>query len=268
MPGEFMPNDTRNYFIAEKATVWVQRKTADNPLTFGDKLPLGNVNSGTMTQTLEPLEHFSNFRTINRKDKELTISVANTIKVEIDEIVLDNLRYAISAGDRTLATIDVPLQETKDFAGGPPQTVVVNSGSAINSVIDVWSPDIPSGGSFPKKYVEGATGDYTVSLGTGTITRVASGDIPSGGRVKVHYDVRHTSKPKVSILQDVNIEGKVFIVSDGQQAGPRRFIFIPNARIRTDGDIELLPKDDWSKVTLNLEVIEDPVLGFGEWTNY
>ncbi|MBU0959777.1 MAG: hypothetical protein KKB31_07560 [Nanoarchaeota archaeon] len=260
----YTPNNPENYAIANRATVWIARKLATTPATYTVAKPVGNVNSGSFAPEFTELEHSSNFAGINKQDKKIITEVKGKVTIEIDEVVKENLRYALLSGDPVSTTIDVPLQETKTFVGTP-GTITVNSGATIQEVLGIYSQLGTEGAD---GFEEGATADYTVNLTTGVITRVDGGLITAGETVVVNYTVRKTNLTKHIIMENTNIEARLWVISAGAAAGPKEYIYFPSAKIKPSGDINLLSKDAWRVVTLEMDILEDPEVGFGEWTNY
>lgn len=254
---EYWQKNKDNYFVRDKTAVWVSRKAADG--TYGDWLNLGNIVDQTLTPAIERLNHKSDFKGMDKQDHSIVIGTTLTGKITIDELVRHNLEMLLlSSGRDTLETIVIPRQESAVWTGA---TVTINGGNAITAILNVrhLSNDDP--------YTEGVTGDYTVNLATGVLTKTAGTTIGSE-TVIVEYTVTNTEATKYPILDAGDIEVKMKWVMDGTNVTPRQLmLYFPSVKVSVDGDIPF-PKTEIQQAVLNCEILEDEAEGFGYWAEY
>lgn len=245
----------KNYFIANKAGVWIAEETSAG--VYDTWKTVGNVRACTFTPEEEAYIHSSHLFGLNKQDRRITISIGGTVTVEIDEIVRQNMEWLFRTATRTAAqNVAMPEQERVVFSGG---VGAVNSGSAIIEVLEV----LPLSGE--DTYTEGATGDYTVTIGTGTITQTVGTSMSASGTYIVTYTVTH-SVNQYTTFDDADKRGKVWVVSSGEAIDvPKKALYIPMAEISMEGDMGLLPKEEAQSATLNLKIVEETTGVFAYW---
>lgn len=85
------PPNTGNYQISKGIVSF----STDNGSSFRD---LGNVPSATWQPTVDKLDHFSSRAGIKTKDKSVAVTSSATLKLQMDEIVADNIAM-LALGD-------------------------------------------------------------------------------------------------------------------------------------------------------------------------
>lgn len=246
---EFNIPNKKNHTVMAGSEVWIARYDSNDAL--GDYSPVGNLADDlSLGFDLTRLEHKTNQYGIDTQDRNPVISKGVNFKIPIDELVRDNLLYALGSSARTVSqTIRVRKTQKVTFASG---IATINSGSAVYAVDDV----LPISGE--DTYDEGATGDYTVNLTTGVLTLTGSSNISNGDKVHVRYRVTKTAT-KYPIMDDPNISGAVQFVnslSSANELGYNMLMEFDNCDISVDGEFPL-SKKDWSKVTLMCNALAD-----------
>ena len=243
---EYTVPNPLNYRVDGGVQAFIEKETAPN--TFDDHICLGNIISGNFTPEVETFKHYSALFGQNTKDRVITIQTGGTLKLELDELVKDNMEYSFQTTDRLASqTALVPKVERATFAAG---TITVNSGTAINDVLWVKAT------TGETTYTEGATGDYTVSLATGVITLTATTTIGATDEVVVLYRESKTST-RYSVFSDTDIRGRLHIVSYGTDGGgPSMYMYFPMVEVKPEGDINLFSMSEPKKFSLSLELVQ------------
>lgn len=259
MPTMFNIPNTNNYTVMAGSSVFIAKYTSG---VLGAYNLAGNLKEDTtMSFDLERLENITNLWGLKTRDWNPIIGKNMTFTFVINELMKHTLEYALGSSGRSASqTVNVPQYEKVTFASGSAQ---VNSGSAINSVTQV----IPESGD--DTYTEGATGDYTVTAGTGTITLTGGSQISDGDVCLVLFDVS-ISVDQYPIMDDPNIRAAIRFVSlksTDNEVGNNVFIDLPYVDLSVEGDIAL-PKSDTLMATLQASVSPDatnPTAPFGYW---
>lgn len=240
-----------NYSFISGAKIWISKLTSGS---YGTWKSLGNIIDHTLTPALERLAHNTNYRGKDKQDHSIVKSTTFAGKITVDELVKHVMQYLIMSSVRTESTsYEVPDAENKTWTGA---TVEINSGAEIASVIEVLHL------SNADAYEEGATGDYTVDLATGTLTKTVGTTIGEGEEVIISYTTTETTT-KYNVMDATDAEVRMQIVHKND-AGPKHCIFLPSVKISLDGDIAF-PKDAWMQAVFNLEILEDDTYGYGQW---
>lgn len=253
---EYNAPNPLNYGIASGVTAFIEEQTSVG--VYSDIICLGNILSAPITMSTEKFKHYSNLFGMDAKDREITIKREVKVVVEFDELVKDGLRYLLQASTRTASvSINVPKVERVTFATN---TAQVNGGNAITSI--AWVK--PTTGD--TEYDEGATGDYTLTEATGTLTRTAGSSIGATDEVVVCYYIAKTAN-RYNTMTDTDIRGKLHIVGVGTKdagavVGQGFYVYFPLVEIDPEGDINFLSKTEPRKAQLGFEVLEDPNFGY------
>lgn len=257
MSHDFMIPNTDNYHVASKVSAWINRKISAG--VYAGWMPVGDVQDGNLTPETERLEHMTHQFGLNKKDKEVVIGIKASVSLVLSELVRDNLRYCLGSTGRTaLQSFNCQQYEVKTFAAG---IITLNGGAAIQSILGVYALD-------GTPYSEGATADYTATLGTGVITRQIGGGIGATEKVVVYYQKAISTASKYLMFDDPSPSGKLAVISDGGHVGPKHYIYFPDVDLSLDGDIPLVVKTDWQTASLRASVNEDASEGYGFWYNY
>lgn len=257
---EFNIPNKKNYTVPAGATVWIAKYDTSDVL--GDYAMVGNLAGDCeLGVELEKLENMTNLYGVDTRDRNPVIGKKATFKVPINEAVGANLEYMLGSSGRTTSVAKNIKKFAKvTFAAGVAQ---VNGGNAIVSVDEIL-PNI-----YGDTYDEGASGDYTVTIGTGTITLTGSSNISNGDTCIVYYTVAETTT-KYPILDSPNISGAIQFIAEKSNSnvlGNNMLIEFTNVDIMLDGSIPL-PKKDWIKATLSCEALADatnPTGALGYW---
>jgi hypothetical protein len=235
-----------NYRVDGGVQAFIEKEVSPN--VYEDHVCLGNIVSGTFTPEVETFKHYSSLFGQKTKDRVITIQTGGTLKLELDELVKDNMEYSFQTTDRLGSqSVYVPKVERVFFSTG---TAVVNAGAAIYDVL--WVK--PTTGE--TVYSEGATGDYTVTAGTGSIVQTVGTSIGASDEVVVAYRVTKTAT-RYSIFSDTDIRGRLHIVSYGVDGGgPSTYMYFPMTEIKPEGDVNLFSMEEPKKFTLNMELVQ------------
>ena len=235
-----------NYRVDGGIQAFLEKETSAN--VFDDHVCLGNIVTGTFTPEVETFKHYSSLFGQSQKDRVITIQTGGTLKLELDELVKDGMEYAFQTDDRTTSvSVYVPKIERVSFVLG---TATVNAGTAIYDVL--WIK--PTTGE--TTYTEGATGDYTVTAGTGSIVQTASTTIGASDEVVICYRVTKVTT-QYDIFADTDVRGRLHIVSFGTDGGgPSSYLYFPMCEVKPEGDINLFSMSEPKKFSLSLELIQ------------
>lgn len=249
-----------NHTILAGVGIWIAKKTND---IAGDYLPVGNVaEAPSLAFELERWTHKTNQYGSMTTDRYAVIGKSMNFKLVIDELVRENLIYALGSSVRTASQTIYPRQYEKiTLVAGAAQ---VNSGAAIYDVLKV----LPNSGE--ASYTEGATADYTVNLSNGTITRVVGGQIGATDTLIVHYKVTKTNAVVYPIMDSPNISAALQLVSrksNAENLGYDYVLDIPSVDISLDGEIVFSFGPDAVKATLACQALADPLNPTGSLGN-
>lgn len=260
MPQNFdlpTPNKS-NYHVSSAATVWIAKRISETE--FEEFIPVGNVITSSFEPLINRLEHKSNVLGLDTRDRNPVIEVGGSIKVEIDEIVRENLEYILlSAGRVRDQSFNINRFKVGTVASSQ---LVLFGGAAIQDVQVVLAADDDE-----LPYEEGPSADYEVDAANGKITIPAGSSIQNGNKLVVYFTTPQEGT-KYPIFTEPNIRAKVRIVSSGSNLGPRKFIEIPDTDLALDGSMPLLTKTEWQTATLDFSINEDAEERFGNWYHF
>ncbi|MFH0814308.1 MAG: hypothetical protein V2A69_15945 [Pseudomonadota bacterium] len=246
-----------NYHVPAEVNCWFSQKNADG--TYLDYLPLGNVVSSALAYAINKIEHKTNLRGMDAKDRTITTERGATLTIVVDELVRHTLKYLLMSSGRVAASSFTRYaHETVTFAAG----LATLTDHPVVAVDDIY----PTSGE--EAYVQGATGDYEVNESTGAITLPTGSQIGDTDEVIVYYHVAVTGAVKTPIMDDVDINGKMIVTDDSGSTGEKRQIEFYDVDLAPDGDIALNNKTEVQTGTLKASVNEHPTLGFGNWYSY
>ena len=220
---------------------------------------LGNVVSIDMTPGTDELEHYTNRSGKRMKDYSLTIEEKLTIKLTLDEIVAEHLKYF--------------------FKGGDISNVTAGTGSVVDQAITLTGSDFISVGNYyglsavSLKNHSGVTKtqneDYVVDYGSagvdgrrvGRIARLAGGTITDGEVCTVSFTYTTWASQQFSIAgAEGFITGACRIeMHPASGRGTRIDLEIPKCQIKPEGNI-MLDDKDWKKIPLTIEVLDNTAL--------
>jgi len=237
-----------NYTVVAGATVWIARKVND---VVQDYYPVGNLAEDcTLGFELERWTHFTNLYGVDTRDRNPVIKKSMNFKCVIDELVRENLEFAMGSSGRLVnQTLAVRCLEKVTLVAGAGS---VNGGAAIVAVDTV----LPNSGE--STYDQGPSGDYDVNEATGAITLPAGSTIGQTDTITVYYRVNKTCM-KYPIMDSPNIAAALQFISrksTTNELGYNLAIDIPNVDISLDGDITLM-KTEAIKATLMCQALAD-----------
>lgn len=242
-----------NYRIDGGVQAFVEKELSAG--VYGSHLCLGNIVDAEFTPEVNKYQHYSPLYSLRRKDRVITIQTGGTVKLTLDELVKENLEMAFQTSSKTASQTALPPKiERVTFVAGVAQ---VNSGAAINDVL--WIKHVTS----ETPYDEGATGDYTVTAGTGTITQTVGTTMSATETVIVCYRISVTAN-RFSLLSDTDIRGRLHIISfstDG--GGPSMYMYFPMVELKSEDAVGLIALEEPKQFSLNCElVLEGSIYGY------
>jgi len=245
---EFNIPNKYNYTLMAGSSAWIAKRTSD---VLGEYTLVGNLAEDvTMSVDLTRLEHMTNLYGLDTLDSNPVIMKKLDFNITIDEMIRENLEYALGSSGRVISqSIQVRKYAKAVVASG---IVTVNGGSAIYDVEKV----LPNSGE--DTYDEGASGDYTVTEATGVITLTAGSAITEGDTIIVYYRVTKTVTEH-PILDDPNINGAVefySVLASDNEVGYNVKIAFTNVDIALEGDLPL-SKAEYLKATLKCSALAD-----------
>lgn len=241
-------HDARNYQLPGRVSLWFRKKGSTNDADWRE---LGNVIDPTLAPQIERLDHFTQRRGVRAKDRSLVSSRSAQLNFSIDEINLHNLQFAFG-------NIDAPTDSTVDVNDSK---VKANPGSG--GTINLGELDIEDGSVVVRNtvledevtYTAGV--DYSIDIATGIITILAGALASSVDVPEIHVFYRknvETQQFKLFPGTDVEGEAKFQVLTP---AGMQWVAVFKNVTIKNNGDIGIGDGQDWQKIALTLDILED-----------
>lgn len=242
-----------NYQLPGKVSVWVRSKGSAEAADWRE---LGNIIDPSLAPTIETLQHFSQRRGRRSKDREEISGRSVAFNLTLDEINLDNLKYMFASDeDPTDSTVDVHESKTFPNPGGtaPNNTVTLGDEEIDPDTMIVRNAALEEDAT---PFVEDT--DYSVDYGTGIVTILPGGALNDEADVTtLHFQyVRNVETVKFTGWSGnlVEVECKFQVLTTG---GLQYVITAANATIKNNGDFTIGDGQDWQKIPITIEVLED-----------
>jgi hypothetical protein len=218
---------------------------------------IGNCPGFSLSVESPTLDHFSSERGIGEKDASITLQTNRTATLECDNIRAENIARFLYGEVQTVtqAAATVTADPITDVRLGTyiKLDMEMNQTGAVN--IDPTSLVVTSDDVTPVTYVLGE--DYLFDAERGMIRFLASGDVSEGDTVLVSYDVLESSFTRITSGSEPISVAVLYIAEN--PIGPSRNVLMRNVKVRPEGELAFISGDDWATISLNLEVLLDPV---------
>lgn len=240
-----------NYQLPGRVSLWVRSKGSTEDADWRE---VGNVIDPSLSPQIERLDHHSQRRGARAKDRSEIQSRGGTLNFTVDEFNQHNMQYALGSNNSSSEdTIDMLDSKTHD-----------NPGSG--GTIDLKEEDIEDGSvivrtaAIEEEVTYTVDVDYSVDYANGTLTIL--------GGALADADTE-TGVPKIHVFYRKNVESTKFEIFDGEEIslkaqfqvltpGGLKYAFVfNNAVLKNNGDFTLGDGQDWQKVQLSLEILED-----------
>lgn len=241
-----------NYQLPGRVSLWVRSKGSTDPADWKE---LGNLVDIGLSPLIERLDHFSQRRGARAKDRSEIQSRSATFNFTIDEFHLDNLQLALGSSQASEAS-ETAVKDSKVFDNpGADQDIDLSEEDIDDGTVIVRTASLEE----PVTYTVDT--DYTVDYAAGTITILGSGALADADP--------ETGVPKIHIYYEKTVETQKFELFDGNEisleaqfqaltpGGLKYVISMNNAVLKNNGDFTLGDGQDWQKVSLQLEILED-----------
>jgi hypothetical protein len=244
-----------NYQIVGRVSLWFRKKGDTNVADFFE---FGNIIDPSFAPLIERLDHFSQRRGVRAKDRSEIISRSATLNFTIDEINQTNLLAAFGASE-TPEDAELALHDSKSFdnPGGtaPSNTCDLNEEDIDEGTVVVRTAGIEEEETFTEDV------DYSVDYADGVITILPGGALndpdEETGIPKIHvYYQKTVETVKSEIFDGTEIEGEAQfqVLTKG---GAKYAIQCGNVVLKNNGDITYGDGQDWQKIALSLDILED-----------
>jgi hypothetical protein len=241
-----------NYQIVGRVSLWFRKKGDTEAKDFFE---FGNIIDPSFAPLIERLDHFSQRRGVRAKDRSEIISRSATLNFTIDEINQTNLLAAFGSSE-TPEDAELPMHDSKSFdnKGGDTEcdldeedidegTVVVRTAALEEE--ETFTEDV----------------DYSVDYAEGIITILPGGALndpdEETGVPKIHvYYQKTVETTKAEIFDGGEIEGEAQfqVLTKG---GIKYAVYCGNVVLKNNGDITYGDGQDWQKIALQLDILED-----------